>query len=54
VAEPDDTNVIDLMSALRASLEGKEKAAPPAKKPAQKAASAAKAKPAKAKSRKAG
>jgi DNA end-binding protein Ku len=54
VAEPDDTNVIDLMSALRASLEGKEKAAPPAKKPAQKAASAAKAKPAKAKARKAG
>jgi DNA end-binding protein Ku len=27
VAEPDDTNVVDLMSALRASLAGKEKAA---------------------------
>jgi len=27
-AEPDDTNVVDLMSALRASLAGKDKAAP--------------------------
>lgn len=49
VAEPDDTNVVDLMSALRASLGAKGKA--PAK-PAPKAR-AAKA-PAKAKARKAG
>lgn len=49
VAEPDDTNVVDLMSALRASLGAKGKA--PAK-PAPKAG-AAKA-PAKAKARKAG
>jgi DNA end-binding protein Ku len=28
VAEPEDTNVVDLMSALRASLGGKEKASP--------------------------
>jgi len=44
VAEPDDTNVIDLMSALRASLGAKDKAA---SKPA------AKAKPTKARARKA-
>jgi len=31
VAEPDNTNVIDLMAALRASLDGKAKAKPPAK-----------------------
>jgi DNA end-binding protein Ku len=42
VAEPDDTNVVDLMSALRASLAGKDKAAAakgkskPAKAPAGK------------------
>jgi DNA end-binding protein Ku len=48
VAEPDDTNVVDLMAALRASLGGKDKGAA---KPAAKA----KAKPAaKAKARKAG
>ena len=37
VAEPDDTNVVDLMSALRASLGGKSKAAKekPAKAPAK-------------------
>ena len=40
VAEPDDTNVVDLMAALRASLGAKDKAG---------AAPAAKAKPAKAK-----
>ena len=46
VAEPDDTNVVDLMAALRASLGGKAAAKPAAK---------AKAKPAaKAKARKAG
>ena len=46
VAEPDDTNVVDLMPALRASLGGKAAAKPAAK---------AKAKPAaKAKARKAG
>jgi len=49
VAEPDDTNVVDLMSALRASLAAKDKGA---KKPAAKA-KAEKA-PAKAKTRKAG
>jgi len=49
VAEPDDTNVVDLMSALRASLSAKDKgAAKAAGKP--KAAPA----PAKAKARKAG
>ena len=48
VAEPDDTNVIDLMAALRASLDAKDKGAA---KPAAKAKSA-KA-PAKAKTRKA-
>jgi DNA end-binding protein Ku len=49
VAEPDDTNVVDLMSALRASLGAKDKAAakPAAKEKAVKA-------PAKAKTRKAG
>ena len=47
VAEPDDTNVVDLMSALRASLAGKSKD----KAPAPKAAPAVKAK---SKSRKAG
>ena len=48
VAEPDDTNVVDLMSALRASLGAKDKAAakPAAKEKAAKA-------PAKAKARKA-
>ena len=45
VAEPDDTNVVDLMAALRASLGGKDKSA---------AKPAAKAKTAKAKARKAG
>ncbi|WP_394762169.1 Ku protein [Phenylobacterium sp.] len=49
VAEPDDTNVVDLMSALRASLGAKDKAAV---KPAVKE-KAAKA-PSKAKTRKAG
>ncbi|HEY3799418.1 MAG TPA: Ku protein [Caulobacteraceae bacterium] len=50
VAEPDDTNVVDLMSALRASLAGKDKAA------AKPAAKAKAAKPAahKARARKAG
>jgi len=43
VEEPEDTNVIDLMSALRASLAGKAKAAD---KPATKAAGAAGKKPA--------
>jgi DNA end-binding protein Ku len=49
VAEPDDTNVIDLMSALRASLGAKSKVAPkpPAKDKPAKA-------PVKAKARKAG
>ena len=50
VAEPEDTNVIDLMSALRASLGGKSKPAaksPKAKakaKPAEKAAAKPRAK----------
>jgi DNA end-binding protein Ku len=49
VAEPDATNVVDLMSALRASLAGKDKsAAKPAAKGTRKAA------PARAKARKAG
>ncbi len=48
VAEPEDTNVIDLMSALRASLGGKGKSA--AKAPAKKASKPA----AKTKARKAG
>jgi DNA end-binding protein Ku len=45
VAEPDDTNVVDLMSALRASLGAKDKAAgkPAAKPKAEKAAPKAKA-----------
>jgi DNA end-binding protein Ku len=49
-AEPDDTNVIDLMSALRASLKGKTPEAAPAKaaKPARSQA------PAKQKKRRAG
>jgi DNA end-binding protein Ku len=38
VAEPEDTNVIDLMAALRASLEGKDKPAAPAAKTAPKKA----------------
>lgn len=40
VAEPDDTNVVDLMSALRASLSAKDKGAKPAakEKPAKAAA----------------
>jgi DNA end-binding protein Ku len=46
VAEPDDTNVIDLMSALRASLGGKAKpAAKNATKPRTKAADEPAAKP---------
>ena len=49
VAEPDDTNVVDLMSALRASLGAKGKA--PAAEPKAKAKKAAPAKP---KARKAG
>jgi len=49
VAEPDDTNVVDLMSALRASLAGKDKAA--AAKPAAKAKAKAADKPAAAKPR---
>ena len=49
VAEPDATNVVDLMSALRASLAGKEQStANPAAKGTRKAA------PARAKARKAG
>jgi DNA end-binding protein Ku len=40
-AEPEDTNVVDLMSALRASLQGK--AASPAKSPAKPASAARKA-----------
>jgi DNA end-binding protein Ku len=48
VAEPDDTNVVDLMAALRASLNAKDKTAP---KPAAKAK--AEKSPAKAKARKA-
>jgi DNA end-binding protein Ku len=49
VAEPDATNVVDLMSALRASLAGKDKgAAKPATKGTRKVA------PARAKARKAG
>jgi DNA end-binding protein Ku len=47
VAEPDDSNVVDLMSALRASLAGKDKSAP-------KTAVKAKARSTKAKARKAG
>lgn len=46
VAEPEDTNVVDLMAALRASLNAKGKAAKPAPKKAEKA-------PAKTKARKA-
>ncbi|MNS29003.1 hypothetical protein D3C72_609950 [compost metagenome] len=38
VAEPDDTNVIDLMAALKASLKGSASKAPPAKAAARKAA----------------
>jgi len=54
-AEPEDTNVIDLMAALRASLHGKgTKAAPAAKKtPAKKTGAKAEQKP-KAKTRRAG
>lgn len=37
VAEPDDTNVVDLMSALRASLGGRTKAPASTKKPAARA-----------------
>jgi DNA end-binding protein Ku len=50
VAEPEDTNVVDLMSALRASLAGKEKT------PAKPAAKPKRTKPAahKSKARKAG
>lgn len=43
-AEPEDTNVVDLMSALRASLAGKDKDATPAKT-AKSSKSAAAAKP---------
>ena len=49
IAEPEDTNVVDLMEALRASLAGKDK--PPAKSTKAKPAKAAAAKP---KARKAG
>jgi DNA end-binding protein Ku len=49
VAEPEDTNVVDLMAALRASLAAKEKA--PAKAPAKAKSSRPEAKP---KTRKAG
>ena len=49
VAEPEDTNVVDLMSALRASLSAKGKA--PAAEPKAKAKKPA---PAKSKARKAG
>lgn len=53
VVEPDDTNVIDLMAALRASLGGKGKA--PTKSASKPKAAKAPAKsPAKAKARKAG
>jgi DNA end-binding protein Ku len=46
VAEPDDTNVVDLMAALRASLGGKEKASDkPAAKPAAKAKAGTATKP---------
>ena len=38
VAEPENTNVIDLMAALRASLEGKNKDKPTAKAAPKKAA----------------
>jgi DNA end-binding protein Ku len=51
VAEPEDTNVVDLMSALRASLAAKDKGAA---KPASKAKPKAEKAPAKAKTRKAG
>jgi DNA end-binding protein Ku len=54
VAAPDDSNVIDLMSALRASLAGKARAALPGAKPAPKAAKPEKARPGRAKARKAG
>lgn len=40
--EPDDTNVIDLMEALRASLKGSGKGKAPAKKPASKTTAAKK------------
>ena len=50
VEESEDTNVVDLMAALRASLAAKDKAD---KKPARKPKSAAK-KPAKPRARKAG
>src|SRR6201999_1157340 len=49
VAEPEDTNVVDLMAALRASLGGKGKATA-----AEQKAKAKKAAPAKPKARKAG
>ncbi|CAN7617454.1 Ku protein [Phenylobacterium sp. LjRoot164] len=49
VAEPDDTNVVDLMSALRASLGGRTKAPASTKKPAARAP--AKKAPAKASAR---
>jgi DNA end-binding protein Ku len=51
VAEPDDTNVVDLMSALRASLSAKGKTA--AKEEPQSKAKVSKPAPAKAKTRKA-
>jgi DNA end-binding protein Ku len=57
-SEPEDTNVVDLMAALRASLAGKAEAArkaPEAKKPATKKATATNAAaPAKAHTRRAG
>ena len=51
VAEPDDTNVVDLMAALRASLSAKGKTA--AKDEPKSKTKAAKPAPAKAKTRKA-
>jgi DNA end-binding protein Ku len=48
VAEPEDTNVVDLMSALRASLRGKGKAPPKAQPNAKPARPAAKTKSRKA------
>ena len=50
VSEPEDTNVVDLMAALRASLNAKDKSAA---KPAAKAKAKAEKAPAKPKARKA-
>jgi DNA end-binding protein Ku len=54
VTEPDDTNVVDLMSALRASLSGKSKATASSAKPAPRAGKPDKVASAKTKARKAG